>query len=462
MKRTVVLAVPEDSPPDRLDHYLSVCAPGLSRTRAKEIIVGGLVTVNGRIARPSHEVRPGDTIEAEVPEPPPLRAAPEAIPLDICHEDEHILVVNKSAGMVVHPAPGSPSGTLVNALLAHCGDLSGTGGPLRPGVVHRLDRDTSGVIIVAKNDSAHRALASMLERREIKKTYLALVWGQLAEPRGRIEAAIGRSPSDRKKMAVVESGRLAATQWKVREEFPFATFVELRPETGRTHQIRVHMAHLHHPVIGDSQYGGVKRSFGDVAPHWRRHAKRVNSLAARQALHARALGFRHPVAGRPMRVAAPLPDDFAELLSCLRFPDGERGRVVGVDPGETRVGLALSDEGRIVAQFLETLEGLDDGGVAGVVARICREKGADRVVVGYPIRMDGTVGARARRARELAMTIEDAARARVVLWDERLSSAEARRVMRETGKRARGRKGKVDQIAASLILQGYLDSVRST
>jgi len=459
MSRHIVLIVPEGEPSDRLDHYLGANAPELSRTRARAMIGEGLVTLNGRAVKPSARVEPGDVIEAELVEPPALEAAPEDIAVPVVYEDDDVIVVDKPAGMVVHPAPGTPGGTLVNALLGRGGGLSTLGGPLRPGIVHRLDRDTTGLVVVAKNDAAHRALGAAFQKRDVRKTYLALVWGTFAESEGTVDEPVGRRPTDRKRMAVVAAGRSAVTHWKVREGFPYATFVELALETGRTHQIRVHMSHLRRPVIGDRDYGGVRSAFGDVPPHYRREAKRLNAMAQRQALHARALSFPHPSGGGRVSVAAPLPEDFSRLLATLRRPGGESGRVLGIDPGEARVGVAVSDEGRTLARPLPTLTGLDDAGVAGTVARLCDEMGAQIVVVGHPIRMDGTTGARAVRARELAVAIEDATHARVVLHDERLSSAEAERIMRERGESARGRKGRVDELAASVILQGYLDSL---
>jgi 23S rRNA pseudouridine1911/1915/1917 synthase len=459
MSRHVVLVVSEDDPSDRLDHYLGARAPELSRTRAKEIITEGLVTLNGAPAKPSARVAPGDVIEADVAEPPTLDATPEDIPLVVVYEDEDLLVVDKPAGMVVHPAPGSMTGTMVNALLGRGDGLSTLGGHLRPGIVHRLDRDTTGLIVVAKNDVTHRALSKAFQERLVKKLYLALVWGTFGETEGVVDEPVGRRATDRKRMGVVPDGRDALTSWRVREDFPFATLVEARPETGRTHQIRVHMSHLRRPVIGDKDYGGDKSAFGDVPPHYRRHAKRVNALAARQALHARGLRFPHPAGTGEVRVCSPMPPDFAALVAALRFPDGESGRVLGIDPGEARVGVAVSDEGRLLARPLDTLTGLDDRGVAGRVAELCTEMDAQVVVVGHPVRMDGTTGRRAVRSRELAVAIEDAARVRVVLHDERLSSAEAERIMRERGETARNRKGRVDELAASVILQGYLDSL---
>ncbi len=459
MSRHIVLVVPEDDPPDRLDHYLGVNAPELSRTKAKELIVDGLVTLNGVAARPSAMVSPGDVVEADVPAAAVIDAAPEDIDLNVVYEDHDVIVIDKPSGMVVHPAPGSMSGTLVNALLGRGGELSRVGGSLRPGIVHRLDKDTTGLIVVAKNDAAHRSLGEAFQAREVKKTYLALVWGKLADAEGVVDELVGRKHTDRKRMAVVQSGRPAVTAWKVREEFPFASLLELRPETGRTHQIRVHMKHLRKPVIGDASYGGVRSTFGDVPPHYRRQAKRLNALAPRQALHARTLEIPHPSDGHKLSLVAPLPDDFAELLSVLRYPDGEGGRILGLDPGEVRVGVAVSDEGRLIARPLDTLTGLDDRGVAGAVRELAADMEVRVVVLGNPIRMDGSTGARSSRARELAVAIEDAAPVRVVLQDERLSSVEAERMMRERGETARGRKGRVDELAASVILQGYLDSL---
>jgi 23S rRNA pseudouridine1911/1915/1917 synthase len=462
MSRRIVLVVSEDDPPDRLDHYLGTHAPELSRTRAKEIITEGLATLNGSAAKPSTQVASGDVIEAEVVEPPPLEAAPEDIPLDVVYEDDDLLVIDKPPGMVVHPAPGSMSGTLVNALLGKGGGFSSLGGYLRPGIVHRLDRDTSGLIVVARNDAAHRSLSAAFQQRRVKKLYLALVWGVFGESEGVIDEPVGRRPTDRKRMAVVDDGRPAVTAWKVLEEFPYASLLEVRPETGRTHQIRVHVSHLRRPVIGDSDYGGDRNSFGDVPPHYRRQARRVSALAKRQALHARELRFPHPSRGDEIRVSSPIPADFGALLSAMRFPEGETGRILGLDPGEARVGVAISDESRTLARPLTTLEGgrdgERDGAVADNISRLCAEHGVEVVVVGQPIRMDGTLGPRAVRSRELAVAIEDAARVRVVLHDERLSSVEAERIMHERGETARKRKGRVDELAASVILQGYLDS----
>ena len=458
MKKSIVLIVPDDAEQERLDHFLGVHTADLSRTRAKAIIVDGLVTVNGARAKPSTLLGPGDVVEADVPELAELRATPEDIPLDVVYEDDDIVVVDKPPGMVVHPAPGSPSGTLVNALLGRDEALSTVGGDLRPGVVHRLDKNTSGLIVVARNNAAHRKLAADFQERKIGKVYLALAWGTFADPAGRVDEPIGRMRSDRRRMWVVPGGRPASTRWKVREEFPYATLLEIRPETGRTHQIRVHLAHLRRPIVGDADYGGARTTFSDVSPHYRKQARALASLAARQALHAKELVFSHPSTGSEVRFVSPLPTDFADLLAALRFPDGGQGRAMGVDPGEARIGVAVSDEGRTLARSLTTLKGLSDREAAVRIAELARVEEARTIVVGHPIRMDGTLGPRARRSRELSVAIEDVATARVILRDERLSSAEAERIMRETGERTRGRKGRVDQVAAAVILQGHLDA----
>lgn len=453
----ITLVVSEEEDGDRLDYFLGTNAPELSRTRAKSIIEDGLVTVNGRRVKPSTRIFPGDVIHASVPELEKLRARPESIPLEVLYEDDDIIVINKGPKMVVHPAPGTPGGTLVNALMGREASLSSVGGDLRPGIVHRLDRDTSGVIVVAKNDLAHRRLSAAFEERRVSKVYLALVWGNPGSEQGTIDEPIDRHPRDRKRMAVVQGGRDAVTRWRVLERFSFAALVEARPETGRTHQIRVHMAHMRNPIIGDPMYSGDKRSFGDVSPDQRSHAKRVNDLAGRHCLHARCITFDHPGTGMRIDIAAHLPDDFADVLDALRHPEGRHGRVIGIDPGEARIGLSLSDEGRSLASPVGALEHLTDQEAARRVAMMAMEEGADTIIVGHPIRMDGTRGPRARRAEELVATFEDATRCRVLLRDERLSSVEAERMMRERGESARGRKTRIDELAASIILQGYLD-----
>lgn len=287
----------------RLDVFLAKAAPDLSRSRVQTLVADGLVTVSGRAEKASYKVQPGDRILLTVPAPVPATVAPEAIPLDVLYEDESVVVVNKPRGMVVHPAAGNWQGTLVNALLGRCGDLSGIGGEVRPGIVHRLDKDTSGVMVVAKSDAAHASLAKQIKDRTAGRKYLALVHGNVQAETGLVDAPIGRHRLDRKKMAVdPDHGREARTRFRVVERFGDYTLVECRLETGRTHQIRVHMAHIGHPVVGDPKYGPRRSPFA----------------IAGQALHSAELVFRHPVSGAALTFTAPLPDDMAAILRALR------------------------------------------------------------------------------------------------------------------------------------------------
>ncbi|HHY46164.1 MAG TPA: RluA family pseudouridine synthase [Firmicutes bacterium] len=290
----------------RLDVYvasrLEVPQGSLSRSTVQRLIDSGNIVVNGRPCRPSYRVRAGDVISGLVPPPEEPHADPEDIPIDILYEDSDIIVVNKPRGMTVHPGAGNPSGTLVNALLAHCGDLSGVGGVMRPGIVHRLDKDTSGVMVVAKNDASHLELSRQFKAREVHKTYIALVRGAVDPPEGTISSMIGRHPVHRKKMAVTEhGGKPAVTRYRTIERLPGYTLLEVHPETGRTHQIRVHLAWVGHPVAGDSLYGG----------------RDPRLPISGQALHAASLEFRHPRTGRRMRFCAPLPDDMARIMKML-------------------------------------------------------------------------------------------------------------------------------------------------
>ena len=288
----------------RLDTFLSSKIDNISRSYTKKLIDEGYVKVNGQVVKPSYKVRKDDEIIVYVPEPRELKIEPEAIPLDILYEDSDIIAINKPQGMVVHPAPGNYSGTLVNALLYHCGsNLSGINGVIRPGIVHRLDKDTSGVILVAKTNSAHLNLARQIKNREIKKVYNAVVFGNVKEDFATINAPIGRHPVERKKMAVIENGRNAITHYKVLERFGDYTYVEARIETGRTHQVRVHFAYIKHPILGDMVYGPKRQPFHDLKG---------------QVLHARLLGFVHPVKNEYMEIEAPLPDYFEKLLYKLR------------------------------------------------------------------------------------------------------------------------------------------------
>jgi 23S rRNA pseudouridine1911/1915/1917 synthase len=299
----------------RLDSYLAEHLP-LSRSRAAQLIEAGQVRVNGELPRKRDVPAEGDRIEVRMPPPEPSPLAPEALPLDIVYQDEDLLVVNKAAGMVVHPAPGHRGGTLVNALLHAVGDLSGIGGVLRPGIIHRLDKDTSGLLIVAKNDTAHRVLADELKRRRIRRRYLTAAWGHLAEPMLSVDAPIGRHPTDRKRMAVVEGGRRAVTRFRRVERWRAADLLQAQLETGRTHQIRVHLLHLGHPVVGDATYAPDRhRGVSGPARGW---AQELARRTPRQFLHAAELRFLHPRTQREMRFEAPLPDDLRAVADWAR------------------------------------------------------------------------------------------------------------------------------------------------
>ena len=302
----------------RLDVFLAV-ETGLSRSRIVKLAEDGFVTLNGLPAKKNAKLEPGDEIELALPETEDIEAEPQNIPLDVVFEDGDLIVVSKPAGMVVHPAPGHADGTLVNALLYHCGSsLSGIGGVSRPGIVHRIDRDTSGLICAAKNDAAHLALSEQLKDHTMHREYRMIVTGGLREDSGTVDAPIGRHPADRKKMAVIRSAdkraRDAVTHWRVLERFPTSgfTYAEAVLETGRTHQIRVHMAYIGHPLMGDLLYGGGHTAF----------EKHNASLLDGQMLHAAALILRHPRTGEEMRFESPLPDNFEAVLSKLRAREG--------------------------------------------------------------------------------------------------------------------------------------------
>ena len=290
----------------RLDVCLARMDETLSRSYIQRLIAEGRVTVSGGTAKTvkaNYRLTAGETVTVEVPEPEATDVVPEDIPLDILYEDEDVIVVNKARGMVVHPAAGVSHGTLVNALLAHCSDLSGVNGALRPGIVHRLDKDTSGVMIAAKNDAAHHSLAEQIQVKTASRVYWAIVTGNITESEGVIHGAIGRSPKDRQKMAVVrENGKDATTKFRVLERFGTYTLVECRLLTGRTHQIRVHMAYIGHPVAGDPKYGTKKCPFAIDG----------------QALHSKTLTFTHPRTGEQLTLEAPLPEDMATILHELR------------------------------------------------------------------------------------------------------------------------------------------------
>jgi 23S rRNA pseudouridine1911/1915/1917 synthase len=325
---------------ERLDRLLAQRIASLSRTRLKALILDGAVTIGGRTIRdPGHRVNAGDAIEVTVPPPEEPEPGPERIPLTIVYEDDQLIVIDKPPGLVVHPAAGHPTGTLVNALIAHCGDsLSGIGGVKRPGIVHRLDKDTSGLMVVAKTDLAHQALAEQFADHgrtgPLQRGYLAFVWGAPDRPKGTVDAPIDRHPHARDKMAVRPGGREAITHWRVLERYPgpdkkpLASLIECHLETGRTHQIRVHLAHLGHPLIGDSTYGpGFRTKAALLAPA----ARQALDALGRQALHAYLLGFEHPASGEELAFRSELPADLARLRGALSDHD-----MAGLQAGKSR------------------------------------------------------------------------------------------------------------------------------
>ena len=305
----ILLRASEESKNQRLDAFLASSLDGLTRSQATRLIESGEVAVNGRAVSKSYKLAGGEDIAVTLPEPEPVEAVPQDIPLDVVYEDADVIVVNKPSGMVVHPAPGHPDGTLVNALLYHCaGTLSGIGGALRPGIVHRIDRDTSGLLIVAKNDFAHQSLSAQLADRSLSRVYEAVVHGGFRADSGTVNAPIGRHPVDRKRMAVTEkNSRHAVTYWEVIERYAGFTHIRCKLETGRTHQIRVHMASLGHPVCGDPIYGFQRSGAGNCP----------------LMLHARELHIRHPKTGEEMNFVAEPPQDYAAVLERLRRESGK-------------------------------------------------------------------------------------------------------------------------------------------
>lgn len=302
---SATLVVPATIARMRLDVYLHRNYPDFSRNALLRLIRAGAVRVQGRTVKPTHTPRAGEVITIAWPEPEPARLTPVAIALDVLYEDETLLVLNKPAGLVVHPAAGHADGTLVNALLHHCPDLGGIGGEIRPGIVHRLDKDTSGVLVIAKNDFALHGLAAQFKERTLRKEYLAAVWGEPKPPRGVIRTLIGRNPRNRKKMSArPASGRPAVTHYEVLSRHGGVSLLRVRIETGRTHQIRVHLAHIGHPVVGDRQYGRARKGLRATPP-------------ARQMLHAERLACTHPRTRAPLEFAAPIPQDLHAFLRDL-------------------------------------------------------------------------------------------------------------------------------------------------
>lgn len=321
-EKNYVFSVPEGQGPLRIDQFLANFLENISRSKAQKLIKGGYVLVDGKYTKANYQVHPNDIIDVHIPiTPRPDKAEPEDIPLDVVYEDEYLLVVNKPAGMVVHPAYANYTGTLVNALLQHTKILSDYNEPGRPGIVHRLDKDTSGLLVVAKEDSTHAQLAKQFSNRTIEREYWAVCWGSFDEPEGEIIHNITRSKKDRKVFTVSDNekeGKFAHTTFQVLEDFSFASLIKLKLKTGRTHQIRVHLAHLRKPVFGDETYGGRKQLYGLTTPNFKRQVKNLLEIMPRQALHAKTIGFTHPQTGEKVSFDSELPEDMEKLLKYLR------------------------------------------------------------------------------------------------------------------------------------------------
>ncbi|MBN1478962.1 RluA family pseudouridine synthase [candidate division KSB1 bacterium] len=310
--------VPTDKGKERLDVFLAAQLPSVTRAKLKRLVDDAKILVNGVPTKAGHAVRPGEVIDVIFPAPEPSELQAEDIPLDILYEDDYLLVINKSAGMVVHPAYGNMSGTLVNALLAHCQSLSDVGGPRRPGLVHRLDKDTSGLLVVAKDDITHVSLAKQLAVHKIDREYRAIVWGHLKNKTGRIEAPIGRHAKDRTRMRIDNQGKFAVTNYHVVDEAQFTSYVKLNLETGRTHQIRVHMMSLGHPVFSDSTYGGRGKQLTGMNPARTKFVNRLFEKFTRHMLHARILSFQHPVINEIVIFESSIPPDMHTLWHILK------------------------------------------------------------------------------------------------------------------------------------------------
>jgi len=315
-QRSESFIIEQSLPRARLDSFLRARFPEVSRGTIQRLIEGGHIRVNGRTVKATHVPRAGDLVSIIWPEARPAEAQPEDIPLDILYEDSDLLVLNKAPGIVVHPAAGNESGTLVNALLHYCGgELSGIGGVARPGILHRLDKDTSGCLVVAKNDNTHLRLAEQFAGRDVMKIYDAILCGEFRTPRGDIREPIARHPTQRKRMAIVKGGRQAWTSYEVVERFRGATLVRAQLHTGRTHQIRVHFQHLGFPIVGDDTYGKKQNA---------RVREQTKCITPRQMLHAAVLGFTHPRTEKSVQFQAPWPEDFAEAIEALRSGEGSK------------------------------------------------------------------------------------------------------------------------------------------
>lgn len=319
---TYCIAVRGAQKPTRIDTFVSESIKDISRTKVKELLERKLISVNKHvITKSSYKISPKDMISVRIPRWVPLEVEPENIPLRVIYEDDDLIVINKPPGLVVHPAVGNRTGTLVNALAHRCTTLSNVGGEYRPGIVHRLDKDTSGAIIAAKNNNAHNRMARTFENRKIEKFYTALVWGVFKEPKGVTTKYIGRHKKDRQKYAAYTEerfGKHAETRWEVLESFEFMTLVKVQILTGRTHQIRVHLSDLGHPVVGDEMYGGGTQKLTGLSPRHRKIAIGALDMINRQALHCSEMRFKHPITLIPMTVEAPLPEDMSLIVEYLR------------------------------------------------------------------------------------------------------------------------------------------------
>ncbi|WP_321369649.1 RluA family pseudouridine synthase [uncultured Desulfuromusa sp.] len=316
MESSQQLFFPEDRSAERLDTFLSECFPDISRSQLKKLIDSGKITLNGALTKSSNKLKGGEFIQVTLPEPEPIKALPENIPLQVLYEDQDLIVINKPAGMVVHPAAGHFHGTLVNALLYHCKDLAGIGGELRPGIVHRIDKDTSGIIVATKNDQSHRHLAAQFKDHSINRRYLALIHGFPEKSSGSIDQPIGRHPTQRKKMSgKAKNGKRAVTHWKTLKEYHVdrLSLLELKLETGRTHQIRVHFAERNCPLVGDPLYGSKSRKAAIKDTQLR---QLIDQLPG-QALHAQKLGFIHPRSEKYMEFSSEMPETLANIINYL-------------------------------------------------------------------------------------------------------------------------------------------------
>lgn len=316
-REKIRIVVPAGEHRKRIDVYLTHRIENATRNKVHQAIEAGLVCVNGKPVKPSYQINPGDVFDITMPRPPRTEAKPEDIPLTIIFEDETLLIVNKPADMVTHPAFGNYTGTLVNALLHHSNQLSSVNTEMRPGIVHRLDKDTTGLMVIAKTDAAHAFLARQFSRRTIDREYWAIVWGRFKSSKGIIEASLGRSKRDRKKVAVTEDGKHAVTEYEVIKEFDFLSLIRLHLKTGRTHQIRVHLAHIGHPVFGDPTYGGRNETWSGISGTRARRATSLLKLISRQALHAKTIGFIHPVSKEFVKFDSELPEDMQNLIESV-------------------------------------------------------------------------------------------------------------------------------------------------